>query len=242
MSRRRETSRFRTAMVICLVIGELQAFFLAGVSGNLSESGLALVVSVFFTLLLGVILGVGACFFPFAIVVLGLQKLFEQRVEVLDELGSENVVHEDPDGERKLHEYLSAITSMEARIGLLQQSTPYIPPEERAPESAKSPRARLSRTGWGALMASMVAGAIAGAFYGASVGVGDAGAHGSDPAVTRNVDLLRMFVSTMAGAVLSTPVGMVLALVFGRVEEIEDEVSEERKLGDDTGTGSPEAT
>jgi hypothetical protein len=40
----------------------------------------------------------------------------------------------DPEGERKTHEYLTAITSTEARIGLLQRSQPWPgKPSEPAP-------------------------------------------------------------------------------------------------------------
>ena len=242
MSRKRENRRFRTALIICLVIGEFQALVLGIGTRSLSGSGVDFAISLVVVVLLGVLLGVFVCFFPYAIVVLGLAKLFEQRKEVLDELGDENVVHEDPDGERKLHEYLTAITSVEARIGLLQRSTPYVPAEQRAPEGAKPPRARLSRAGWGALIVCMGIGAVCGAFYGAANGLGDVDSDSSGQAVARNVGVLRLFVSSMLGAALASPVGLIMVLVFGRVEEVSEEIDKPQEPDHDAGAGSPETT
>lgn len=62
---------------------------------------------------------------PLGVFHLGLVKAREQRQRAIAALGDDNTVTADPDGPRKLHEYLSAITSTEARIGLLQRSEPY---------------------------------------------------------------------------------------------------------------------
>jgi uncharacterized membrane protein len=63
------------------------------------------------------------------VLVAGIQKLVRQRKVEFHELEDENVVNYDPDGERKLHEYLTAITSTEARIGLIQTSEPWRGPK-----------------------------------------------------------------------------------------------------------------
>jgi hypothetical protein len=63
------------------------------------------------------------------VLVRGLRKVIRQRNLDIHELDDENVVNFDPDGERKLHEYLTAITSTEARIGLIQTSEPWPGPE-----------------------------------------------------------------------------------------------------------------
>lgn len=54
-----------------------------------------------------------------------LWRLRRRRTAEYEALGDENSVLDDPEGVRKTHEYLTAVTSMEARIGLLQRSQPY---------------------------------------------------------------------------------------------------------------------
>ena len=162
--------------------------------------------------------GVG-WFFPVYVVV-GLMKLREQRREELDALGDENVVQGDPDGERKLHDYLTAVTSMEARIGLLQQPAPYIPPDERAPEGTKPPRAFLSKLGWNILSSTMIAGTLSGVMLGHLHGLGGDASDGSG--------VFRLFAAGMAGALLAAPFGLLAALLFGRITQVEqDEVAAE---------------
>ena len=62
--------------------------------------------------------------FP-VVLAMGALKLREQRRRDFHALGDDNTVVADPDGPRKLHEYLTAINSTEARIGLLQRSEPW---------------------------------------------------------------------------------------------------------------------
>jgi hypothetical protein len=117
-----------------MVLGLIEAAVLMGVGKYFDGGGLKLALAALLWIGFGALLGMVQWFMPYAIIVLGLAKL-----------GDDNVVKSDPDGERKLHEYLTAIGSTEARIGLLQRSDPYIPPEHRAPEGVKPPRVTLSR-------------------------------------------------------------------------------------------------
>lgn len=65
------------------------------------------------------------CILPIGVIHLGIRKLRAQRQVETEALGDDNTVTADPDGPRKTHEYLTAITSVEARIGLLQRSEPW---------------------------------------------------------------------------------------------------------------------
>lgn len=69
---------------------------------------------------------------PIAFIVLGARRLQQRKAE-FEALGDDNTVTADPEGERKTHEYLTAITSTEARIGLLQRSDPW--PGEKPPST-----------------------------------------------------------------------------------------------------------
>ena len=222
-----------------MVIGVVEAFAIMISGRNLSASGSGMLVAIVITLMLGVMLGTLQWFMPYAVVVLGLAKLFEQRKEAIDALGDDNTVNSDPDGERKLHDYLTAISSTEARIGLLQRSAPYVPPEQRAPENARMPHSRLSKTGWSVLSATLVAGAISGAFIAAFKGVGFVDAGTGSEVVARNTGLLRLFISSLIGAVLSLPVGVIMALLFGRIEAAGTEAADTEEP-DDAGRSGPE--
>jgi len=59
------------------------------------------------------------------VLVAGMLKIRHQRKVEFEQLPDDNTVEDHPDGERKLHEYLTAITSTEARIGLIQTSQPW---------------------------------------------------------------------------------------------------------------------
>lgn len=183
-----------------------------------------LVFAVVLWLCVGFIIAMVQFFLPYAIIVLGVAKLREQRREELEALGDENVVHADPDGERKLHEYLTAMTSMEARIGLLQRSDPYIPPEQRAPEGTKPPRAFMSKTGWSLLSGVTFAGFVAGILLGHRHGLGTGGENAQG--------VLQLLSAGFAGLLLSAPFGLVAALLFGRITQVEE--------ADDAGAGGPE--
>ena len=172
----------------------------------------------------GFIAAMAQFFLPYAITVLGIAKLRDQRREELEALGDENVVHADPEGERKLHEYLTAMTSMEARIGLLQRSDPYIPPEQRAPEGAKPPRAFMSKMGWSLLSGVTFAGFLAGVLLGHRHGLGTGGENAQG--------VLQLLSAGIAGLLLSAPFGLVAALLFGRITQVEEE--------NDAGAGGPE--
>lgn len=62
---------------------------------------------------------------PWGVLHLGIRKMREQRLRDFHALGDENTVTADPEGARKTHEFITALASTEARIGLLQRSEPY---------------------------------------------------------------------------------------------------------------------
>ncbi len=72
---------------------------------------------------------------PWLFVYLAWKKMQRQRREI-EALPDDNTVIGDPDGARKTHEYLTAITSTEARIGLLQRSDPW--PGDQPPADDKA--------------------------------------------------------------------------------------------------------
>jgi len=118
----RRNRRAVVALVICVGAGVLLSFPFA--FGG-TDSAVLDVVEIVVTLTGGALFGLFTFFFPYAIVYLGLRKLREQRQREFAALGDDNTVTADPEGERKTHEYLTAITSTEARIGLLQRSQPW---------------------------------------------------------------------------------------------------------------------
>jgi hypothetical protein len=208
MLRERQNKRFRAAITICTVLGLIEAALLMGVGGYFKGGMIALAVAILFWVLLGVLLGMVQWFFPYAIVVLGLTKIREQRREAIEALGIQNVVNSDPEGERKLHDYLTAITSTEARIGLLQRSDPYIPPEQRPPEGASRPRLKFSKPTWVGVWAYVIAGAVGGTFM----------VRGELPETIATP--VKYVMASAIGATFGLLVGTMYALVFGRTIEV----------------------
>jgi hypothetical protein len=115
MAIHRRTRRFLWLLALSCLLGLL--FFAAT-----SPRGVVETVIVFVGSQLG---GFATVFLPYGIVYLGWRRLHDQRGAEFEALGDDNTVTADPEGPRKLHEYLTAITSTEARIGLLQRSEPY---------------------------------------------------------------------------------------------------------------------
>lgn len=187
---------------------------------------------------LRVLLAIGAAYgwmfglFVFPIVLLmGIDKLREQRQAELEALGDENVVLSDPNGERKLHDYLTAITSMEARIGMLQRSAPYIPPEHRPPADAKLPRSGLTRLGWQLVGATLTVGMLTGIALGWWHAVDTAQGIDASASWWQPVGFARLLVCGAIGLVAALPLAGVAALFFMKTE-----------IADDAGRDRPEAT
>lgn len=160
--------------------------------------------------------------FGFPIVlVMGLMKLREQRRHEMDELGDENVVMSHPDGERKLHDYLTAITSTEARIGLLQRSAPYIPPEKRPPSDATLPRATVPPAGRrmvGILLCGGAAmGLLLGWIHGVDATPGRTTGWGFQP-----IGLARLALSGALGMLATLPLALLVAAFYAKVKERDD--------------------
>lgn len=124
-------ARALTALALCMGAGVLLSlpFAFSGTDNPLHN-----VVAFLATLVGGALFGLFTFFFPYAIIYLGLRKLREQRKAEFESLGDDNTVTADPEGERKTHEYLTAITSTEARIGLLQRSEPW--PGDKPPSAS----------------------------------------------------------------------------------------------------------
>jgi hypothetical protein len=188
MNDRRTSANF--ALTICGLLGAAAAGVIVVGTGhvNLSAGGL----------LLGGLLWLGLAFMlamllftPYAVMVLGVLKIREQRASGAEALGDENAVKSDPDGERKLHDYLTAIGSMEARIGLLQRSAPYVPPEQRPPEGTPVLRWRLRKPAKAVRLSNAVSGAIFGLWL-----------------VAREID---------GGFVLRTPAEGIAAMTIGAI-------------------------
>ncbi|MBZ0134775.1 MAG: hypothetical protein K8I27_00210 [Planctomycetes bacterium] len=212
--KQRVPKRFIVGGLLTGILWVLASLFFATTLDSFGSGVVARALWVVYVLLTALVTVAVGWFFPVYVVV-GLMKLRDQRREELQALGDENVVHADPDGERKLHDYLTATTSMEARIGMLQRSDPYIPPEQRPPEGTKPPRAFLSKLGWNIFSGAMIAGAIAGVAFGHWHGLG------SDEGGRAGV--AQFFAAGMAGAVLAAPFGLVAALLFGRITQVHDE-------------------
>jgi hypothetical protein len=108
----------RTGMIVAAIVAVLSLVVMTTVSFDYIETGYANAVtgSALFTLF------VAFCIFVF---LAGREKIKRQQEVEINRLGDDNTVQYDPDGERKLHEYLTAVTSTEARIGLIQTSSPW---------------------------------------------------------------------------------------------------------------------
>jgi len=220
MSRTASSARFSVAFTICIVLGLIEAALIVAASGHFRGGVVALVLGLLLWVGLGVILG-ALQLFPYAFIVLGFAKLREQKRESLEALGDENKVRADPDGERKLHDYLTAITSTEARIGLLQRSTPWIPPEQRPLEGTTPLRTTLSKPGWGLVCACLAAGAAVGGAIGLRNGLGET-----------TTGFVLLIAAALFGMVLASPLGILLAVLMGLTQ---------RENRDDAGTSSGQA-
>lgn len=170
--------------------------------------------------------------------IVGLIKLRDQKRYELEELGDENKVYDDPDGERKLHDYLTAITSTEARIGLLQRSDPWPGPAAEVAKVSDAPKWRFTKAAQSMMRLCVLFGLIAGALLGALSVEGINTAEATDT-LKRSL-LVRTVVSGVLGAVFATPLGWIAALLFGKTEPVE--VTSEPGEEHDAGTGSPETT
>lgn len=165
MLRERQNRRFRVAFTICMVLGLIEAALIMGFGGYFKGSVLQIVFAIVMCIGLAALVGMVQWFFPYAIVVLGMAKVREQRREAMEALGDENIVQSDPDGHRKLHEYLSAINSTEARIGLLQRSDPYPGPDSGELSDKPLTRVRLSKPSRRAIVGYTLGGLVLGAYY-----------------------------------------------------------------------------
>jgi hypothetical protein len=175
-------------------------------------------------------------FFPVYIVI-ALMKLRDQKRFELEELGDANEVKDDPEGERKLHEYLTAITSTEARIGLLQRSEPWPGPELPQQKKSSGPTRRFTATTLVAMRACAILGFVAGICLAAVTN--PSLAHEEVSRAMHRAFLMRIGVSGVVGALLAAPLGWVVALLFGKTETVRQ--AEDAEVADDARGSGPEA-
>lgn len=162
-------------------------------------------------MILGVSVFAGLCaFFPLGLLLLGWLSIGKYEQKELAELPDDNTVGDPEVGERKYQQWLSGMNSTEAWLGMIPRSEPYVPPELRPPPDIKAPGARLSRRGWITLSTVTGCGAFLGTLALGSHTQGSAG-------------WIQMLTAAAVGAILSLPVGVVSALLFGRIEETQDE-------------------
>jgi hypothetical protein len=159
-------------------------------------------------------------FFIYAYFALGWFRLRDRRQE-FEELADDNTVGDPEAGERKLNEYLSAITSMEARIGMLQRSAPYIPPEKRPPPDMEPPRHKLTTRGRKLVGTVLCLGVLAGIALGMLNGI-----HTRDlPDATlgfQPVVLMRLAVCGALGLMCALPIAALVAAFNVEVQEPDD--------------------
>jgi hypothetical protein len=164
----------------------------------------------------------------YSVLALGWLRIRDRREE-LEQFDDSNTVGDPESGERKLHDYLTAITSMEARIGLLQRSAPYIPPEKRPPPDMKPPRHKLTPRGRNLVGTVLCIGVLAGIVLGMLNGI-----HTRDlPDATlgfQPVVLARLAVCGALGLMGALPIAALVAAFNVEVQE-----------PDDAGTDRPEA-
>jgi hypothetical protein len=161
------------------------------------------------------------------VLVLGVMKLRDQKRFELEQLGDENKVLSDEDGERKLHQYLTAITSVEARIGLVQQPDPWPGSLEPRPAAPRMRFTQATRRTVGTFVVAGVLGSmvLAGVRYEVPV-----------DGVT-SAFFVYLAAAGLIGCVFATFLGWIAAMLFGSTETISP-----TETTHDTGTGGSEAT
>lgn len=168
-------------------------------------------------------------FIPYGFVALGWLRLGDYRKHELEALPDDNTVGDPEAGERKYQEWLSAMNSSEAFLGMIPRSAPYVPPDERAPDNARLPRMRLNAVGLACVAATALIGSLFGVYVAAQYGVG---VRGGD-AVVRNVNALQVICAGLMGALFALPFGYVVALIVGRVE-VQEDTDDARGSGPET--------
>ena len=167
--------------------------------------------------------------------VVAIMKLRDQKRFEFEELGDDNEVNADPEGQRKLHEYLTAINSTEARIGLLQRSEPWPGPESKLDgESPRRPILRFSKSTLSSVRLCVLLGFVAGVVLGIATLLNP---HDAElPTTLKRTLLMRVAVSGVLGAVFAAPLGWIVALLFGKTEPVE-----QMEESHDAGAGGSEA-
>lgn len=208
---------------LCLLLGAAAVMFLFNGFSELREAWEVGPAALLYAGLLYAMLSFGAgmlVFFSVGFFALGWLRIGDSRKEA-GELPSDNTVGDPVAGERKLTDWLSAMQSTEAYIGMIPRSEPYVPPERRPPPGIKPPRARLTRTGWQILSACLVSGFVAGAAVGWLHGVdaleGLEAHRGYQP-----VGVMRLLISGLLGTLAALPVAIFVAAFFAEVKERDD--------------------
>ncbi|MCB9935354.1 MAG: hypothetical protein H6840_06655 [Planctomycetes bacterium] len=236
MPRERRNQRAYAGLLACLLLGTVFVLGIGGLAwiGEAAEVGPARMLLVSLMVLgLRPAHGRDGVLVPYGVHRGGRWlRLRDQKRDELAALPDDNTVG-DPDGQRKLHEYLTAINSTEARIGLLQRSEPWL--GESPPDVAKGPIWRLSPSARTMVQICIVAGFVLGLTLGtARIAATDA----EELSVTlKRTLLVHLVVSGLLGALFAAPLGWIAVLLFGKTERVESTQAEEE---DDTGRSGPE--
>ncbi|MCC7509419.1 MAG: hypothetical protein IT464_08595 [Planctomycetes bacterium] len=148
-----------------------------------------------------------------------------------EDLPDDNTVGDPVEGERKLHQWLSAANSFENYIGMIPRSAPYVPPEQRPPADFKPVREVLDVRGkqlWTAICVAGAAFGLVGAYF-----------HGADLSQSPDdeapgMQLIRLAFGGLLGVLAAAAPGFCVALMFTKKRY--------QKADDDTGRDRPEAT
>jgi hypothetical protein len=223
MTMLRADRRALIAMSLCLLLGLACSFlFYLGLGAFKADEILGLFGNVEASILF-VCTALTMAFFVFvfySVFALGWLRIRDRRGE-LEQFDDSNTVGDPESGERKLHDYLTAITSMEARIGLLQRSAPYVLPEKRPPPEMKPPRHRLTPRGRNLVGTALCLGALSGIALGMLNGIDtrdlpDA-TLGYQPVV-----LVRLAICAALGLVGALPIAVLVAAFNVEVQEPRD--------------------
>lgn len=223
-----ETAKSRkgpAGLLVCMFIGTgvvLAAAGLGWLQEGIRQGGVELLFAAVSVTVLSLTAAL-VLYIPYGFVALGWLRIGQHTREELEQLPDDNTVGDPVEGEKQFQQWMSGMNSMEAFLGMVPRSEPYVPPEERPPEDAVVPRSHLNRTGWNVLGGTLVAGVLGGLAVGFMHGLGAGGDSGQG--------LIQLIVAGLVGLILALPFAVTLAMLIGRVEYEEE---------DDTGAGGPE--
>jgi hypothetical protein len=208
---------------LCLLLSTCVLLTIGGATDTLSsvwqEGPVSLLLAIL-VMLVFVLVTAALLFIPYGFFVLGWMRIGDSRRE-LSALPTDNTVGDPVEGERKLTQWLSAMQSTEAYIGMIPRSAPYVPPENRPPLDFKPPRARITAQGWRVFGSILTAGFIAGALVGWSHGIDTA--QGTEISrAFQPVGVVRLLAAGLLGSLAAMPVAIFVLAFYAEVREQDD--------------------